>query len=224
MPEVDAVTLRRKILGVLLQGARLKSGRTRQECAEALGVSPAAIAAYEEGRKDISLPELELLAYFMDVPLAYFWSSSESALETPPLPQPEQMIALRQRIIAVLLQQARARAGRSLKDMATVLGCSARRIGEYERGLRPIPLAHLELLAEHLGVPMSYFLDEGIGVIGEQQLNDRLFEQFKALPDDIKQFVVQPVHAMYLQVAKRLSEMPASEIRGIAEGLLEITY
>ncbi len=224
MPDVDAVTLRRKIIGVLLQGARMKSGRTRKECADVLGCPPGLIAAYEEGRKDISLPELELLAYFLGVPVAQFWSGEDEIVEPPTLPPVGQLVALRQRIVAVLLREARLKAGKSLADMAAVLGCSPRRISEYERGQRPIPLAHLELLGEHLGVPVSYFLDEGIGTIGERELNDRLFEQFKALPEDVRQFVVQPMNVMYLRVAMRLAEMPASQLRGIAEGLLEITY
>lgn len=224
MPEVDALSLRRKILGVLLQGARLRSGRTKKECAEALGVSPGTVSAYEGGREDISLPELEILAYFLDVPLAQFWSDGESVIEPVTTPPPDQLVALRQRIIAVLLHEARVKAGKSLQDLADVLGCSVHTVGRYERSQRPIPIVRLELLSEHLGVPMSYFLDEGIGAIGEHELNDRLYEQFRALPEDVRHFIVQPINVTYLRVAMRLAEMSASELRGIAEGLLEITY
>jgi transcriptional regulator with XRE-family HTH domain len=224
MPEVDALSLRRKILGVLLQGARLKSGRTKKECAEALGVTPGMIAAYEAGRKDISLPELEILAFFLDVPLANFWNDGDSVIEPAATPPSDQLVALRQRIVAVLLHEARVKAGKSLQDLAAVLGCSSRTVGQYERGQRSIPLVRLELLSEHLGVPMSYFLDEGIGAIGEHELNDRLYEQFRALPEDVRQFAVQPINVTSLRVAMRLAEMSASELRGIAEGLLEITY
>lgn len=224
MPKVDAFTLRRKILGVLLRGARQKSGRSKQECAQVLGVQPSQISAYEEGRKDISLPELELLAYFLDVPLAHFWGDGDAVIEPEAAPPPEQLVALRQRIIAVLLREARVKAGRSLKDLADVLGCSARTLAAYERGERPVPLVHLELLGDHLGVPMAYFLDEGIGKVGERELNDRLYEQFQAMPEDVRQFVVRPINVAYLRVAMRLAEMSASQLRGIAEGILEITY
>jgi transcriptional regulator with XRE-family HTH domain len=224
MSEVDALVLRRKILGVLLQGARMKSGRTKQECANVLGAQPSLITAYEEGRKDISLPELELLAYFLGVPLVQFWGNGEVVIEPASSPPPDQLIALRQRIIAVLLREARTRAGKTLKDIAAVLGCSARRVGEYERGERSIPLTHLEVMSEHLGASMSYFLDEGIGTVGERELNDRLYESFLTMPEDMRKFVVQPINEIYLRVAMRLAEMPASQLRGIAEGLLEITY
>ncbi len=224
MPEVDAVILRRKILGVLLQGARQKSGRTKQECAAVLGVRPSLITAYEEGRRNISLPELELLAYFLDTPLASFWSEGEVLVVPEPTPPPERLVALRQRIIALLLREARTKAKKSAQDLAAILGCSPRVVKAYERGQRAIPVAHLELLCEHLGVPIAYFLDEGVGAVGERELNDRLFEQFSVIPGELKQFVVQPINEMYLRVAMRLAEKPATELRGIAESILEITY
>ena len=78
--------------------------------------------------------------------------------------------------------------------------------------------------AEELGLPVSHFLDEGIGSIGERELQDRQYEEFKALPDDVRAFVVKPVNVAYLRVAMHLAHMPADTIRRIAEGLLEITY
>lgn len=224
MAKVDALVVRSKIVGVLMQGARLKSGRTKKECAQALGVPISQITAYEEGRKDVSLPELELLAYFLGVPVVYFWGEGDEVVEPLKLPSPEQLVALRQRIIAVLLHEARVKAGKTLKDLAAVLGCSAGLLGRYERGERPIPLVRLELLSEHLGVPMTYFLDEGIGTLGERELDDRLYQQFQALPAEVRQFVVQPINMAYLRLAMRLADMSASELRGIAEGILEITY
>ncbi len=63
-----------------------------------------------------------------------------------------------------------------------------------------------------------------MGTVGERELNDRLFEQFLDLPEDVRAFIVQPVNVTYLRVAMRLAEMSASQLRGIAEGILEITY
>ena len=40
MPTTDIYAIRRKIIGVLLQGARLKAGRNKKECAEVIGVTP----------------------------------------------------------------------------------------------------------------------------------------------------------------------------------------
>lgn len=225
MPTTDAFTIRRKIIGVLLQGARLKAGRTKKECADVLGITPGTLSAYEEGRRDISLPELELLAYFLHAPVQSFLEGEDESLvakDTPP-PAP-QVMTLRNRIIGALLRDVREQKAKTHKDLAQVVGCTSHRITQYERGQRPISLMQLETLAEYLGVPISYFLDEGVGTIGERELQDREYEAFRMLPEDVRAFAVQPINVTYLRVAMRLAEMPAGTIRHIAEGLLDITY
>ena len=87
----------------------------------------------------------------------------------------------------------------------------------------PIPLTQLEALAEELGVPVSHFLDEGVGTIGERELQDRQYEEFKSLPEDVRAFRRQPSPHAYLRVAMHLAKCPPIPFR-IAEGLLEITY
>jgi transcriptional regulator with XRE-family HTH domain len=224
MPTTDAFAIRRKILGVLLQGARLKAGRTKKECADVLGVTPGILSAYEEGRRDVSLPELELLAFYLHVPVSGFWEGDDDSWVSLDRLPSAQMIPLRNRIIGALLREAREQKGKTPKNLAEVLGCTPRRIGQFEIGETPIPLAYLEALADELDVPVSYFLDEGVGTVGERTLQDRQLEAWKTLPEDVREFVVQPSSLTYLRVAMHLAEMPPETIRKLAEGLLEITY
>lgn len=219
----EAVALRNRMIGVLLRDARIQAGRTKQECAKLLGVSVSTIAAYEEGRKPISLPELEVLAFFLDVPVQHFWEYDARLLSEDSPPPIQEIIALRHRIIGVLLQTARQEAGKSRKDLARLLGCSTDRVAAYERGERPVPLAELEVLARALGRPMEYFLDQA-GPIGEWEEEQRSFRAFRELPPEIREFVSRPINRSYLEVAMKLAEMPAGALRQIAEGLLEITY
>jgi hypothetical protein len=44
------------------------------------------------------------------------------------------------------------------------------------------------------------------------------------LPDDLQQFICQPVNRPFLELAKHLQGMPVDKLRSIAESLLEITY
>jgi len=225
-PVADALAIRRKIIGVLMQGARLRSGKSKKECAEAIGVSQSVYSQYEEGRKDIALPQLELLAYALNVPAASFFKDKEQdklVTEEPELPI-EQMTALRNRIIGVLLRQARTEAGKSQKELAQELGVSARRITQYEYGKRPIPVAQLQHLADVLRLPLTYFLDEGVGRVGQREQLQSQFERFSELPGDVRAFVSKYTNLPYLRVAIRISGMDADRIRGIAEGLLDITY
>lgn len=219
----EALNLRSRMIGVLLRDARMQAGRTKQECAQLLGVSVSTITAYEEGRKPISLPELEVLAHFLDVPVQHFLDRQAQLLGEPSPPPVQEILALRHRIIGALLQKARREARKSRKDLAQLLGYPARRIAAYEYGERPIPLAELEALAYALHRSVEYFLDQA-GPIGEWEKEQQAFHAFQELPPEIREFVTRPINRSYLEVAMKLAEMPASALRQIAEGLLEITY
>ncbi len=52
----DVRTLRNKIIGVLLRDARLRAGKTLQDCAAVLDCSPGTITQFELGRKPLSPP------------------------------------------------------------------------------------------------------------------------------------------------------------------------
>src|SRR4030065_682750 len=97
MGNPQAESLRGKILGAMLREVRMTAGRTLRETAEAIGVTPGALTAYEDGRKAISLPELELLAYFLNAPLRPFWSESAGRRKLRLAANPSVLFALRQR-------------------------------------------------------------------------------------------------------------------------------
>ncbi len=222
--EREEIAARRQLLGALMQGVRAKQGKTKQDCAQAMGVTVAIYNSYEEGRRDVTLPELELLAYSLKVPVRLFFERTERLLADDPSVPAEKVIALRQRIIGVLLRQARQDRNKSVKDLAERLGVTARRISDYELGRRPLPLAQLQEAADMLGVPMSYFIDEGVGPIGEQELLRSQFDKFTELPDDVRKFVVNQTNISYLRVAQRLSDMTTEQLRNLAASILDITY
>lgn len=220
----EKLILRNRIIGLLLRDARERAEKTKRECAAALGVSTGTITAYEEGRKPISLPEMEVLAYVLDTPTEYFWQRDpELAADQEPVPLQE-VLALRHRIVGALLRQARLEADVSQKELAEVLDCSTRRLSSYEYGERPIALAELELAAQYLHLPLRYFLDNQEGPVGEWHQQQEAYRRFLELPEEIQEFIVQPINIRYLEVAMRLAQMPAGGLRGIAEGLLDITY
>jgi len=223
MDTKEALALRRKILGLLLRKARLKAGRSAKECARVLGCSSRALYQIERGRKDISLPQLETLARFLEVPLDYFWQEEPVPEERPQQPDPG-LLALRRKALGVLLREARLAARMTQEECAQILGCNVRRISEYERGERDIPVPELEMLAQAFHVPMSYFLDESIFPPSEKDIERRELEQLRQLPADVKQFVLKPSNVLYLRAAMRISELSADALRQLAESLLEITY
>ena len=224
MVHSQAVTIRAKKLGVLIRDARLAAGKSVKECAQAIGVSTGMFSAYERGTKSPSLPELEVLAYFLNVHLSHFWgretvSGSEHPASTLDLAT---LFALRQRIIGALLRQARTDAELSLKELAGQVGISARRLRAFELGERPVPLPLLEGLTRALGLSLDELLDQQ-GPIGDWMREQRAIQEFLELPPELQDFVCKPINRPYLELAQRLSEMSVDKLRSVAEGLLDIT-
>jgi transcriptional regulator with XRE-family HTH domain len=218
------ITLRTKKLGVLIRDARLSARRSLQECGQAIGVPRGVLRAYEEGRRAPSLPELEVLVYYLKLPLSHFWGKdamSEDALPNEALDLP-QLLSLRQRVIGALLRQERNNANLSLKDVADVTGISTGRLKGYELGQRPIPLPHLEALITALRSKIENFFDRN-GPVGHWMTSQKAMDKFLELPEEMQVFVCQPVNRPYLELAIKLSEMSRERLRSVAEGLLDIT-
>jgi transcriptional regulator with XRE-family HTH domain len=72
LPTVEAISLRRRIIGGLLRHARTEAGRSPEDLAALLGVSSSRIAEYELAQAEIPLLELEILAKYLNVSLDYF--------------------------------------------------------------------------------------------------------------------------------------------------------
>jgi len=166
-----------------------------------------------------------VMAFLFNVPVIYFWA--EDPLEKIDWDFPTlEAIALRQRIIGALLQQARVEAGRSHEDLADLLEISVGQVISYELGRTEIPISELETLAQFLNVSLDYFIDEGIAPRKSNIQHITLDEisQISQLPEDVRAFLLNPANLLYVNIAMRLSGMSAETLRGLAEGLLEVTY
>jgi transcriptional regulator with XRE-family HTH domain len=216
--------LRRKIVGVKVRHARTRAGLNLKEVGQVLGLSADTVSEIEYGRRDVSLPELEAMAYIFGVPILYFWA--EDVVYEPDLAFPvNEAIGLRRRIIGVLLRQARSETGHTQDELAGVVGVSAQTIANYEFGRSDIPLPKLELLADYLNRPISYFLDQGMHANGNgpgNSLDD--LANYSQLSPEIKEFLSNPANVLYINIAMKLSEVSAHTLRSLAEGLLEVTY
>ncbi len=225
MADQEVSELRNRILGIMVRSVRDQARASKQECAAVLGVTVNRFTSYEDGTRAMSLPELELLARYLEVPLDTF-RASDSLNETvrdATLPDPELFLPLRHRIVGARLRQLRHEKDFTQANVAKLLGCSASTISDYEYGRRAVPVADLETISRGLGVTLEYFMDRDSEVGAWHQLHSE-FEKFKQLSADVRGFVLKPINQSYLELAMRLSRMPAGQLRAIAEGILEITY
>lgn len=219
-----ARSIRAKKLGALIRDARMVAGESVETCAQWIGVSQADFEAYEHGEQSPSLPELELIAYRLDVPLGHFWddvalSQGDGAKGVF---DANQFSQLRQRIVGVKLRKARLERGLSLEEISANVKIDLELLSAYELGEQAIPLPVLESLSADLGLTMRDLQDQH-GPVGAWISQKRAVHEFLSLPPELQEFVGKPVNLPYLELAQRLSEMSVERLRAVAEGLLEIT-
>jgi len=218
------ITIRTRKLGVLIRDAREIARKSVSETARSIGISPALLRAYEEGRRSPSLPEIEVLAYFLDLPIQHFWSSQTLADDTTRVEPLNlvQLSGLRHRIIGALLRQKRQQTSVSLKALAIETGIPQGRLKAYELAEKPIPLAELEAILSIIGGRIEAFFDQN-GPIGKWMNEQQSIAEFLQLPLELRAFVCMPVNRPYLDLAKDLSQLSTEKLRSVAEGLLDIT-
>lgn len=219
-----ALSLRAKKLGVLLQDARLATQKTVDECAQLLHISASEYQEYEMGERSPSLPEVEALAYFFNVPLSHFWENTVLNLrrgESEPLDF-EKMIPLRQRVVGTILRRTREEKGLSSDELAHQLNLTPAQLETAELGETPLPLPQLDELLSILHLPLEELVHETVpfGQAGQHQQGD---DGNSHLTPELRKFISLPVNLPYLQLAQRLSEMSVEKLRAIGEGILDIT-
>jgi transcriptional regulator with XRE-family HTH domain len=195
MDTKSQITIRTKTLGVLIRDARLAARRTVQDCAEAIGIRNSIFRAYEDGLKAPSLPELEMLVYYLDLPMDHFWSreiKSENASRNARLDLPK-LLAVRQRKVGALLRQERMKASISIRNLANETGIASSRIKAYELGERAMPLPELEVLVRTLGGRIESFFDQH-GPVGQWMISEDTVKQFLEMPMQLREFVAMPVN------------------------------
>jgi transcriptional regulator with XRE-family HTH domain len=219
-----AMNIRAKMLGVLIRDARFTAKKSIEECAQSIGTKASQFMDYEYGENSPSLPEIEILADYLKVPLEHFWGREtfSKTAQASGFKDCEKLIQIRQRKIGALIRQARLHAEISSDALASKTGLSPATLDAYELGGERVPIPLLEMLAILLHKPLQDFQSKNsqAGVLtAQQQAVDGLPE----MPAGLKDFVMKPVNQPYLELAQRLSEMSVEKLRAVAEGLLEIT-
>lgn len=218
----ESYRLRARMLGVLIRDARLNAARTVEDCARLLKVEAGQVEAWEYGDDAPSLPQLELLAYYLDVPISHFWG--QQTLEhdaSQKLDAQSEYMGLRDRMIGALLRQAREERQIPLEEVAQSANLPVDLLQQYEMGELPIPMSELSVLSSAVQKSMSYFMESSsyIGLL--LQIREE-WKQFTSLDEDIRRFAANPLNLGFIKIAMLFGKMPAEELRKVAEGLLEI--
>ncbi len=218
----ESYRIRSKMLGVLIRDARLNAARTIEDCARLLNVENQAIESWEYGDAAPTLPQLELLAYYLDVPVSHFWSMK--TIETDKnekLASQSEYMALRDRMIGAMMRQARESEGLSLEDVAGRAQVPIETLQYYELGDLPVPMHELSVIANIVNKNMDYFLETG-SYVGELLRMREEWKHFADLDPEVREFAANPLNIGFIKIAITFSQMTAAQLRQAAEGMLEI--
>lgn len=218
----ESFRLRAKMLGVLLRDARAAADRTVEDCARVVQVATADYEAWEFGESVPSLPQLELLAAYLDVPISHFWGVQTLDTSRTATGAQQAYVELRQRMIGALLRQAREALGLSVEAVAAETYVSVDAIQAYESGDVAIPMHELSVLAGAVKQNMSYFI-ENSGKIGEALANLEAWKHFANLPEDLRAFAANPLNIGFIEIALAFSQMESERLKRIAVSMLDIT-
>lgn len=217
--------LRARILGLLIRDARQARSKTQAELATELRIDPELLEAWELGQTAPALPELEMLAYGLNLPVSHFWRNqtvTERDAEHELNLAPDEYLALRNRVIGVRLAVARKEARLSHEELAAKLDLAPETIMAYEMGHEAAPFPVLNSLGAVLRKSVSYFIENAGRLGGWLRLQEE-YERFTELPEDVRAFVSQPVNQPFIEIAMRLSKLPLNDLRTVGENILDIT-
>jgi len=216
--------IRTKKLAIMIGDARRVSRRSAEECAAVMGISTDEFRSIERGKTAPSLPQLEALAYYLDVPVEHFWSNKVLADNRVLDATTNQTLRrLRDRYLGTRLRQLRTEAGLTSEALAEKTSLPAETIEQHESGRESIPLPDLESMVRALNVRIEDVFDQS-GPIGDWRTKNENVQSFLELSARHQQFISKPVNLPYLELAIRLSDLSVERLRAIAEGILEITY
>ncbi len=218
----ESYRLRSKMLGVLIRDARLNAARTIDDCARLLSIEPSIIESWEYGETAPTLPQIELLAYYLDVPVSHFWSlKTLDQDKAEKVAAQSEYMALRDRMIGALLQQARQERDLSHEDVAQQAQIPVEAIQAYEIGETPIPMHQLAVIANIVNKNVDFFLETS-SYVGELLRMREEWKHFSDLDPEIREFAANPLNIGFIQIAITFSKLSADKLRLAAEGMLEI--
>ena len=214
-----------KKLGIMIKNSRTVKNRSVDDCAKVLGIEPKVFEQFETGQQTPTLPQLEILAFYLDVPIQLYFTSQlqEQRQVFDDSEELQKFLTVRRKSIATRLKSQREQKELSIAQMIANTTLDEKQYREMEEGQQPISLTNLQAFMYPLNCSLKEFYAEK-GKIGEKYRQTRTQKALENVPNELQQFMMNPSNEPYLRLAMHLSSLSAERLRSIAEGLLEITY
>jgi transcriptional regulator with XRE-family HTH domain len=206
-----------KIVERIKQIRKLKN-RSLHDCAKVLNIPKERYHHFEEGNGVLSLPELELLAIFLEVPMQSLFQDSDLELDQAALLSEEKMPMyknLRDKMIRTKLNLEMENKCISLENLSDNTGISLQTLKSYQENGESIPFDHLTRITEHLGIPINSLLQDTFES-DQEVMKEKNQEQTQWQPEyqDNREMSVEEEtpHRVLLEAVKSLSIKDQAEI------------
>lgn len=201
-----------------IQRIRRSKQRSIHDCALILDIPKEDYLKFEEGSVSLTLPEMELLASFFDVPLSSFFDETTPEivpLSALPRETRSSYKELRHKMIQVRLIMLREEAGISLELLQEMTGISYEDLESYDNGSKPIPVHHLIRICAYLDQPVDVFFSQEPDFLENPEDSHHQQKWQPEYPEG-----KNPAEDPYQQLVEALKQTPKEDQARIAKELL----
>lgn len=194
-----------------------------KDCAKALGVSKETYRNIEEGNRPLSLPEFDLLTFFLGVDPTVLLKNDRGFTPQPNLLRKSirsDYVNLRTKMIGALLTATRESEHITFEDVHHATRIPEDMLRAYENGELPIPLSDLSKISDYLEIPY-YKLYQPVWLMDTNQEEIPMTHDWE--PELTTERNEQQPHEddIYLILLQALKQMPKSDQAHIAKIILE---
>ncbi len=197
--------------------------RSLHDCAKLLDISKEDYHQFEEGNGSLSLPEIELLAIYLEIPPEVLFEDFSLDFDSFSLLKEEKkhiFTELRNKMIGTQLSMERENIGLSLDELSDMTAIPFEALESYENASSDIPLDHLVMICDHLDIPVQSLLfqispNEFETITTEKNHQERPDFNKQALENNEEQV------DLYQQMIRGIKSMPAKDQAEIAKLLLK---
>lgn len=204
---------------------RKLKNRSLHDCAKLLDISKERYHQFEEGEGVLSLPEIELLAIFLDVPIPSLFEPSDRELEKLQLLSADRKpnyTNIRNKMIQTKLNLEMDNQDISVESLNQDTGIPLETLNSYQDTGARIPFDHLTMICDHLDISIKSLLLEQKEGNQEESMHDHL-EQSQWQPEyhENENNDLVEEDTRYQEIFRAIKSMSVKNQAEIAKVLLE---
>lgn len=194
--------------------------RSIHDCASILNISIEHYLRFEDGTAPLSLPEIEVLAQFFDVPFRSIFDHSNLESHSTKLSgaTKSHYISLRHKMIQAKFNLLRDQAGFSLEHVQLKTGIPQEALQAFDTGKSPIPINNLIKIADCFGKSIGYFFETELLVKDRNESQN--LNKPKWMPEYPENEIRDQYEDSYGQIIQALKQIPKEDQARIAKLLL----